>query len=202
MSKHQSKSGSRRNRGKERKVVAHRSSKSGASVTDYDDGTRIIKMNEATANAMKMQLERFREKFGREPGPNDPVFFDPDANEPRPLSMEKIEKGHAAIIGHGLREGILPPEMAFAMWATERILTTETAMLVSPEERAEWKDAVKEYLDGKTERSRVFRVTMVEAAKIAPGTSPPEAIGKLLAIAEELGVRDAVIHRFDQAVMD
>jgi hypothetical protein len=34
---------------------------------------------------MWRQAERFRIKFGRGPGPEDPIFFDPDADGPRPL---------------------------------------------------------------------------------------------------------------------
>ena len=37
------------------------------------------------------QREAFKAKFGRYPGPNDPVFFDPDAAEPMPTSAVKIE---------------------------------------------------------------------------------------------------------------
>jgi hypothetical protein len=33
--------------------------------------------------------EAFRVKFGREPGPDDPVFFDPEADDPRRLGLEK-----------------------------------------------------------------------------------------------------------------
>jgi hypothetical protein len=32
--------------------------------------------------ALDDQLKLFKEKFGREPGPNDPVFFDPNADTP------------------------------------------------------------------------------------------------------------------------
>jgi hypothetical protein len=35
----------------------------------------------------------FREKFGRDPGPDDPVFFDPDADEPTPLSPDGWHAG-------------------------------------------------------------------------------------------------------------
>ena len=40
---------------------------------------------------MKKQLRLFRKKFGREPGPGDPVFFDPDAESPVPFSNVKFE---------------------------------------------------------------------------------------------------------------
>lgn len=33
--------------------------------------------------------EAFRAKFGREPGPDDPVFFDPEADDPRRFGLEK-----------------------------------------------------------------------------------------------------------------
>ncbi len=37
------------------------------------------------AEQMEDQLQRFIEKFGREPGPNGPIFFDPDFDEPTTL---------------------------------------------------------------------------------------------------------------------
>ena len=38
------------------------------------------------------QLEIFREKFGREPGLNEPVFFDPDMDKPTPVPLKKMRK--------------------------------------------------------------------------------------------------------------
>jgi hypothetical protein len=46
--------------------------------------TRTVHLPPAAMEALKQQLEAFREKFGREPGAGDPIFFDPDATEPRP----------------------------------------------------------------------------------------------------------------------
>jgi len=31
---------------------------------------------------LRDRLKQFREKFGRDPGPGDPVFFDPSKDEP------------------------------------------------------------------------------------------------------------------------
>ena len=36
-----------------------------------------IKINERTRELLEAQLEGFRAKFGRDPGPSDPVVFDP-----------------------------------------------------------------------------------------------------------------------------
>jgi hypothetical protein len=35
--------------------------------------------------ALLEQRKAFVEKFGREPGPGDPVFFDPDKDVPTPI---------------------------------------------------------------------------------------------------------------------
>lgn len=37
------------------------------------------------ADMLRRRRALFVEKFGREPGPEDPLFFDADAREPRPL---------------------------------------------------------------------------------------------------------------------
>ena len=43
-------------------------------------------------------IEAFRSKFGREPGPGDPLIFDPDWDEPRPLSVVQIENEMIRIV--------------------------------------------------------------------------------------------------------
>jgi hypothetical protein len=42
------------------------------------DGKRLPLPADAT-EAIACQLEAFRKKFGRDPCPDDPIFFDPDA---------------------------------------------------------------------------------------------------------------------------
>jgi hypothetical protein len=41
---------------------------------------RSIKLNPELHQAMQRQLQAFRDKFGRDPEPADPVFFDDDAD--------------------------------------------------------------------------------------------------------------------------
>jgi hypothetical protein len=38
---------------------------------------------------LRQQKQLFKEKFGREPGPDDPVLFDPDADAPQAMNGEK-----------------------------------------------------------------------------------------------------------------
>ena len=49
-------------------------------------------MDKELHEAIKRQLESFKEKFGREPGPDDPLFFDPDCDVPIPLSELKLRR--------------------------------------------------------------------------------------------------------------
>jgi hypothetical protein len=49
---------------------------------------------------LREQLEAFREKFGRDPLPHEPVFFDPDGDDPVPLTEEKMMQDLAGRNGH------------------------------------------------------------------------------------------------------
>ena len=53
---------------------------------------KVIKMDKELHEAIRQQLENFKEKFGREPGPDDTIFFDPDCEIPTPLSELKLRK--------------------------------------------------------------------------------------------------------------
>jgi hypothetical protein len=52
---------------------------------------RRIEMTPEMTQIMVDQRARFLKKFGREPGPNDPVFFDPDQDVPTPWPREKLQ---------------------------------------------------------------------------------------------------------------
>lgn len=51
--------------------------------------------------ALDENRQAFIEKFGREPRDDDPVFFDPDADEPVPISAEKAADLEAQFSEHG-----------------------------------------------------------------------------------------------------
>ncbi len=42
--------------------------------------SKVIRMDRDQAAALEAQVRRFEEKFGRRPGPDHPLFFDPDAD--------------------------------------------------------------------------------------------------------------------------
>ena len=58
---------------------------------------RVVRMTPRLHEALSEQLDRFRRKFGREPGPGDPVFFDPDSDIPIRLSKEKLRGDFLAV---------------------------------------------------------------------------------------------------------
>ncbi len=51
----------------------------------------IVHMDDQMYYILKEQRRAFIEKFGREPGPTDPVFFDPECDNPTPLSPKRLE---------------------------------------------------------------------------------------------------------------
>ena len=53
---------------------------------------RVIKMDKELHEAIVRQLESFKEKFGREAGPDDPLFFDPDYDVPTPFTEAKVKR--------------------------------------------------------------------------------------------------------------
>lgn len=102
--------------------------------------SKIVRINPDGVAALESQRRRFEDKFGRPPGPGDPVFFDPDADEPRPLAATGIETAAVAMLqGAGIsaawiyayqNTGLLPgPDGAFA----------------TASNRSEWDEAVSRY---------------------------------------------------------
>ena len=98
-------------------------------------------LEQEAARAMRKQLKAFRKKFGRDPGPEDPVFFDPKKDVPTP--MDEAEMG--AILLDALQKSGAPPQIIYAHKKTGRI-GMEGAMDNWPEHaRREWEEAIDEY---------------------------------------------------------
>jgi hypothetical protein len=103
--------------------------------------TRKVKLAPEAMEAIEGQLQRFREKFGRDPGPNDPIWFDPDADEPMQMSGVRMQ----ADILEALRKAGTPPEIAYAYRKTG-LLSLGGDMSRWPKDHVEeWKAAVAEY---------------------------------------------------------
>ena len=51
----------------------------------------VVPMTPRVHDALLAQRKAFIEKFGREPGPDDPVFFDPDKDVPTPMGHGRLD---------------------------------------------------------------------------------------------------------------
>ena len=103
--------------------------------------SRRIPLSPEARQAIERQLEAFRRKFGRDPNDNDPILFDPDADDPVPLSDEKCER----MMIEAMAEVGISQAMIFAFKRTGRIVTEKNKHLLTPEELWEWNDAIDEY---------------------------------------------------------
>ncbi len=62
------------------------------------------------------QREAFIQKFGREPGLTEPVFFDPNADDPQPLDADEVT---AALLKACKQAGYEPDEFFSHLGWTE-----------------------------------------------------------------------------------
>jgi len=67
---------------------------------------------QALAEALEQSRLAFREKFGRDPSPDDPVFFDRDADEPVPMTDAGWQAGFAEMRDGAARLGMDPAYIA------------------------------------------------------------------------------------------
>ena len=82
----------------------------------------------------------FVERFGREPGPNDPLLVDPDASVPTPLSADAFD----AMLDR-IAAGVDDPVIKAKVLASKDvgyILTEDTLHLFSAHEIDEWEAAL------------------------------------------------------------
>ena len=53
--------------------------------------SRKIPLGPQTRVLIEQQIDAFRKRFGRDPLPEDPLFFDPDQGTPQPYPEEKLK---------------------------------------------------------------------------------------------------------------
>jgi len=103
-----------------------------------------VREREVSRETLEALRREFRERFGRDPGPDDPVFFDPSAEEPRTLD----EDGEALFIAMSemaMRTAGIDPAVIYASRKTGLIVTERNQHLLSDDDRADWIEAIFEY---------------------------------------------------------
>ena len=105
---------------------------------------RPLRLDPEAVDILEKQRLAFRQKFGRDPGPGDPVFFDPDADEPRPFSEQQIGQMDALLL-QAMQQTGLDPAKIYTWKRTGRLVTEQNWKQLTREERAEWQAALEEY---------------------------------------------------------
>src|SRR5262245_39782145 len=98
----------------------------------------VVSMTPEMRDALLRQREAFKAKFGRDPGPNDPVFFDPSKDTPTPIDME-------ADVLAVMSAANLPPEFAYAYKKTGLLGLLEDKSHWPADRVKEWNAAIDEY---------------------------------------------------------
>jgi hypothetical protein len=106
---------------------------------DYEhdeDGTifKALPMSQEMVDLLQIQRKKFIDKYGREPGPNDPVFFD----MPHPEHLE-----HMSV--EAMKQAGIDPAIIYAYEKTGRLVTEDNQHLLSEADLAEWGAAIEEY---------------------------------------------------------
>ena len=91
----------------------------------------------------RQQTEAFRRKFGREMGPEDPFFFDPDADTPQFRSPQDADVA-IDLLARLMGEAGVDAASIYAFKKTGGLFPT-ASLALSPEERVEWNAAMQEY---------------------------------------------------------
>jgi hypothetical protein len=104
---------------------------------------KVVHMDKGTVAAFQAQFRMFEEKFGRPPGPGDPVFFDPDADEPRPMPMEGAQETTISM----LEAAGVCPAWIYVYQHTKGLLPLFDGSFASERDREEWDDMVAEYIE-------------------------------------------------------
>jgi hypothetical protein len=96
-----------------------------------------------TRELIKAQQAMFRQKFGREPGASDPLFFDPDADTPKPMDVEAYKEAMIKMMG----DAGLPSDLIYAFEKTGRLVSEENQTFLTDAELQEWNEAIAEYYE-------------------------------------------------------
>jgi hypothetical protein len=102
---------------------------------------RRVRLNKETIELLELQRQAFKEKFGREPGPEDPIFFDENSPEPRHMLPDDIQQAIVECLTHAK----VDPAFVHAFQVTGRLVTEENLHLLTEAEIQEWTDAVQAY---------------------------------------------------------
>ena len=113
----------------------------------------------------------FVEKFGREPGPDDPVLFDPNKDVPTEIDPgDSVTEGELLAMFKEIGAG---PEHVYAYKKTGRFGLPSTVGHWPEVEQAEWQAAIDEYFEIEGKASRDNYAGLLTARRGDPASAIP-----------------------------
>jgi SEC-C motif len=104
---------------------------------EEDDKGNLFKsvpISDEMANLLQEQRQKYIEKHGREPGPEDKIFFD----MPHPEHLEHM-------MVEDMKKAGINPAIIYAFEKTGRLVTEDNQNLLSDADLDEWQAAIDEY---------------------------------------------------------
>jgi hypothetical protein len=102
---------------------------------------KAVRLDEGSVAMLRAQQARFEEKFGRPPGPDDPLFFDPRADEPQYPSLPEMEQATV----HLLESAECHPAWIYAHQHTGGLLPRPDGGFAVDRDRLDWQEAIDRY---------------------------------------------------------
>jgi hypothetical protein len=101
-----------------------------------DEGTlyRSVPLSPEVADILQQQRQKFVEKHGREPGPEDPLFFD----------MPPVEQVEFQMV-QAMKVAGLDPAFVYAFEKTGLLVTEQNQHLIPEADLDAWDAAIREY---------------------------------------------------------
>jgi hypothetical protein len=110
-------------------------------VTKRGEVSRVAPMSPELSDVFQEQRKAFVAKFGREPGPGDPILFDPNADTPQPINEEMVRREmNEAMKAAGIRD-----ELIYAYNKTGYVVTSENQHLIPEDGARAFQEAVDEF---------------------------------------------------------
>ena len=111
------------------------------SMTDNGKMEKGIPLSDEAVTALEDQKKAFIKKFGREPGPSDPVFFNPDSDTPEPINTDRVKDE----VVKAMQVAGIPPALIYAYKKTGFMVTEANRDLMDKKNLEEWTEAIDEY---------------------------------------------------------
>jgi hypothetical protein len=115
------------------------------------DGTTVYRwpadspQNKQLREMIERPARRFWYKFGRDPGPEDPIFFDPEADQPRPCDLDTVTREMTEALRNADMEARVEPALIEAWCQLGSLITEDNRHLFSASDIVAWDEAVRHH---------------------------------------------------------